>query len=124
MDRLRADQSAAEPQDRGPTHTEPSRDSQSTLRYVPSDKHKRTPTRGVKGRICPPHVDAQALIDESETHPAMPGKRFATDGERCYAAHPDARGGWHGWPCSRQEVPEQLWRSWIKTGKLKRSKAH
>src|ERR1700743_939841 len=96
----------------------------SELRYVPSDKHKRVPARGIQGRICPPDVDAQALLSDSETHQSRPGKRYATDGERCYAAHHDGQGGWHGWPCLRQEGPEPLWRNWIKAGKLKRSKAH
>jgi hypothetical protein len=96
----------------------------SLLVYVPSDKHKSIPTGGVKGTICPPGVDAQALLDASETHPSRPGKRFSTDGEHCYAAHEDARGGWHGWPCTRQEVPEQLWRRWIRDGKLTRRRAN
>jgi hypothetical protein len=94
------------------------------LRYTASNKHKATPTRGIKGNICPPNVDGQALLERSETHPSRPGKRFATDGRHCYAAHQDARGGWHGWPCARQQVPEQVWRRWVKDGVLRRSAAH
>ncbi len=94
------------------------------LVYVPSDKHKSMPTGGVKGTICPPGVDAQAMLDESATLPSRPGKRFSTDGKHCYAAHEDARGGWHGWPCTRQEVPELLRRRWITDGKLTRRRAN
>jgi hypothetical protein len=94
------------------------------LFYVPSQKHKLEPTRGVKGAICPPGVDAQALLEASEMHSSKPGKRFATDGQHCYTAHEDARGGWHGWPCTRQQVPEQIWRRWVRDGKLARRRAN
>jgi hypothetical protein len=89
-------------------------------KYRPSPKHKPVPSRGVKGAICPPGVDAQKLLDESVTHPSRPHKRYATDGTHCYAAHPDGTGGWHGWPCPRVQVPEQIWRIWLKEGKLSR----
>lgn len=89
------------------------------LRYVPSPKHKSLPSRGVKGEMCPDDVDlerAQNLLEAS-----LPGtgrKRWATDGERFFAAHPDGVGGWHGWPEPLERVPVAILRVWRAAGTL------
>ena len=89
------------------------------LRYVASPKHKPVPSRGVKGNLCPADIDAdraQELLDSSVR--GADRKRWATDGERFYAAHPDNAGGWHGWPEPLERVPAAILRSWRADGTL------
>ncbi len=89
------------------------------LRYVASVKHKREPSRGVKGSLCPDDVDAaraQELLESSV--PDSGRKRWATDGERFFAAHPDGIGGWHGWPEPIERVPVAILRRWRADGTL------
>jgi hypothetical protein len=89
------------------------------LLYVPSVKHKPVPSRGVKGDICPEDVDldrAQELLEASV--PDTGRKRWATDGERFFAAHPDGVGGWHGWPEPLERVPVAILRGWQADGTL------
>jgi hypothetical protein len=89
------------------------------LRYVPSSKHKSVPTQGVKGTICPEDVDlgrAQELLEASV--PDTGRKRWATDGDRFFAAHPDGAGGWHGWPEPVERVPVEILRAWRAAGKV------
>lgn len=89
------------------------------LRYARSLKHKREPSRGVKGSICPEDLDedrAQHLLESSV--PDDGRKRWATDGERFFAAHPDNAGGWHGWPEPIERVPVAILRRWQADGTL------
>lgn len=89
------------------------------LRYVRSLKHKREPSRGIKGSICPDDLDAdhaQELLESSI--PDSGRKRWATDGERFFAAHPDGVGGWHGWPEPLERVPVAILRRWRADGPL------
>jgi hypothetical protein len=89
------------------------------LRYRRSLKHKREPSHGVKGSICPDDVDtdrAQELLEASVPGPGR--KRWATDGERFFAAHPDNAGGWHGWPEPVERVPVPILRRWRADGTL------
>lgn len=89
------------------------------LRYVPSLKHKPLPSRGSKGELCPDDVSAdqaQQLLEASVPGPGR--KRWATDGERFFAAHPDNAGGWHGWPEPVERVPVAVLRFWRADGTL------
>jgi hypothetical protein len=70
------------------------------LLYEPNPKHKEPWQRGARGSLCPPDVDATALLATSETDPRHPGKRYATDGRRAYCGHEHALGRWHGFPSS------------------------
>jgi hypothetical protein len=89
------------------------------LRYEPNPKHKPVPTPGRHGAICPPDVDAQALLEASEQHD---GKRFATNGVDAFCAHchrPEEN-CWHGFPIPWEDVPPKLRSRWIEEGIVSR----
>jgi hypothetical protein len=88
------------------------------MKYEPNPKHKEPWQRGARGSLCPPGVDASALLAESEVDPSRPGKRFATDGERAYCGHEHAPGCWHGYPIEWRQVPTNVMRAWLASGQV------
>lgn len=83
------------------------------LRYEPNPKHKEPWQRGARGSLCPPDVNAPALLAKSELDPGRPGKRFATDGHRAYCGHEHAPGCWHGFPVGWRSVPAKILKVWL-----------
>ncbi len=83
------------------------------MRYEPNPKHKEPWQRGARGSLCPPGIDAAALLAESVADPDKPGKRYATDGTLAYCGHEHAPGCWHGFPVEWRSVPEKLRRQWL-----------
>ena len=86
------------------------------LVYRPSPKHKRRPSRGVKGTFCPRDVDADALLARSYRLEGRARERWATSGGCAFCARPDNAGGWHGYPVRFTEVPIQIIRRWLRDG--------
>ena len=86
------------------------------MQYESNPKHSEPWQRGRKGSICPPGLDPQALLDGSVVDPSQPVKRFATDGCRPYCGQQHREGLWHGYPQQWREVPQKLWRQWLKDG--------
>lgn len=81
-----------------------------------NDKHKHPWQRGRKGSLCPRHLtpaDAQRLLEDGETTLGRLEPRWATDGERAYAARQHREGSWHGYPTAWKEVPSMLVQRWI-----------
>jgi hypothetical protein len=90
------------------------------VKYEPNPKHKEPWQRGLRGSLCPQGADGAALLRDSVPDPGGSGKRYATDGVRAYCGHEHnaTTGTWHGFPVEWREVPEKLWREWIKAGRL------
>ena len=88
--------------------------------YEPNPKHKLPWARGARGSLCPA-IDAQGLLDGSETSTAAPAKRFATDGRSAFCAVQHHPGRWHGYPVSWKEVPTPLRQKWLNEGRVRRS---
>ncbi len=88
--------------------------------YEPNEKHKLPWARGARGSLCP-QVDAQALLNTSETTVQAPSKRFATDGCRAFCGQEHAPARWHGYPVGWKEVPEPLRQKWLNEGRVRRS---
>jgi hypothetical protein len=89
------------------------------LVYAPSSKHKPMPSRGIKGTICPPDVDAQLLLlKRSDRDLSRPRKRWAWADGCAYCAHYDNVGSWHGWPVRLSEVPRAVWQGWLAAGRI------
>jgi hypothetical protein len=71
-------------------------------RYVGNPRHKHPWQPGARGTLCPAEVDGALLFASATADPRRPGKRYNTDGENVYCAHPnnatDAHGNsiWHG----------------------------
>lgn len=116
--------------------------------YRGHDKHKRRPTRGVKGSFCPEwthdnpghtplRIDvfafpwsasvAQQLLDESQiadgestidSEPALP--RYATRRGMAFKAVPSNDGTWHGYPVPWEQVPGGIKDSWLRVGRVSR----
>ena len=84
------------------------------MEYEANPKHRDPWQRGRRGSICPPGLDPNALLQASVADPSHSGKRYATDGCRPYCAQQHAEGRWHGYPEAWREVPEKLWRCWLK----------
>jgi hypothetical protein len=90
------------------------------LQYEPNPKHKEPWQRGARGSLCPPDVDATALLAASVTDPKQPGKRFATDGRRAYCGHEHSPGCWHGFPVEWRQVPAKVRNDWLAAGLVNR----
>jgi hypothetical protein len=88
--------------------------------YEGNPKHKLPWQRGQRGSLCPP-VDAQVLLDSSETSADRPGQRFATDGRTAFCGKQHAPSRWHGYPIGWKEVPAALRQRWLNEGKVRRS---
>ena len=69
--------------------------------------------------MCPLTADGPALLKVSEI---VGSKRYATDGTYAYCAqlHDESADLWHGYPVSWKEVPENLRRSWIADGLVRK----
>lgn len=87
------------------------------MRYEASDKHKHPWQRGRKGSLCPKDADGATLLAESVSGSGR--KRYATDGERAYAAAQHRPGLWHGWPVGWKEVPPPIVREWLNEGRVR-----
>jgi hypothetical protein len=66
-------------------------------------------------------VDAQGLLDVSETTGSMTAKRFATDGRSAFCGVQHSPGRWHGFPVGWKEVPGALRQKWLNEGRIRRS---
>lgn len=94
--------------------------------YQPSPRHKEPWQPGARGSLCPRDVDGAALFAISVPDPNRPGKRYATDGERAFCAHPDnvvrSDGGmtWHGFPYDWRRVPLSVQRQWVQEQRISR----
>lgn len=88
------------------------------LIYRPSPKHKRVPSRGVKGTICPHDVDPIGLLRSSYALVPKPDQRWATVKGCAFCARSDNAGAWHGYPVQLSHVPAQIWRLWLEEGKI------
>lgn len=96
--------------------------------YAANPRHKQPWQVGARGTLCPPDVDGPALFESATTDPRSPGKRYNTDGERAYCAHPDIKNSpdttqvvtWHGFPVSWRDVPTTVQRQWITEGRIAR----
>jgi hypothetical protein len=95
--------------------------------YVPNPRHKQPWQPGARGTLCPKAVDGAALFQAATADPDHPTKRYNTDGERAYCAHPssgDVEGEqeivWHGFPINWRDVPAMVQRQWIVDGRLAR----
>lgn len=104
-----------------------------TETYRGNDKHKRRPTRGVKGTFCPewthvaPDIDgnlgndmfnhswaltrAQFLL-ESSVCDIGSRERFATGDGVAFQVQPTNDGTFHGYPVPWDKVPAYLTRAW------------
>jgi hypothetical protein len=91
-----------------------------SLRYEPNAKHKEPWQRGARGSLCPPDVDAAALLEASVADPKHPGKRFATDGRRAYCGHEHAPGVWHGFPVEWRRVPATIRNDWLAGNRVRK----
>ena len=94
-------------------------------RYVPNPKHKEPWQRGQRGSLCG-DADGRALFAGATPDPVNQNLRWATDGERFYAArsarHVDATGDlhWHGYPVPNLDVPAIVMRGWVESGTVTR----
>lgn len=96
------------------------------LVYRPNPRHKHPWQPGARGSLCPREADGDALLQQSVPHPAKPGKRYATDGDQAYCAHPsnqqtaDGDEIWHGFPEDWKQVPAAVQRMWVDEGLISR----
>lgn len=95
--------------------------------YTPNPRHKQPWQPGARGTLCPPGVDGVALFRTATVDPERPGKRYNTDGERAYCAHPDVKNPtegqevvWHGFPVPWTTVPPTVQRQWVAEGRIAR----
>lgn len=90
------------------------------VRYAPNPKHKEPWQPGRKGSLCPRELEAspEELLATSVLWGA---KRYSTDGVRAFAAEEHDPGAWHGWPVGWVEVPEPIWREWVREGRVKKN---
>ena len=95
--------------------------------YVPNPRHKQPWQPGARGTLCPKGVDGAALFQTATADPRNPAKRYNTDGERAYCAHPSSRDVdgdhgivWHGFPINWRDVPAAVQHQWIEDGRLTR----
>jgi hypothetical protein len=96
------------------------------IRYVGSPKHKRGPSRGRRGSLCPGEIDAakaQRLLERSipVPHEGVNSKRYCTDGSRAFCAHCHdiSQNEWHGFPVGWHEVPPAVRHRWLQDGTIK-----
>lgn len=93
--------------------------------YVSNPRHKQPWQPGARGTLCPSDVDGAKLFQSATADPKNPCKRYNTDGENAYCAHPDRKDlladvSWHGFPVNWREVPTSVQRQWIADGRLTR----
>jgi len=91
--------------------------------YESNPKHKRIPSLGKKGSLCPTNADGPALLRSSDL---IGKKRYATDGVNAYCAQRHDPGNvpgqelWHGYLISWEEVPPLLVTQWVAEDKVQR----
>lgn len=96
--------------------------------YDPNPKHKRSPQPGRRGTLCPPDVDAQALLATATADPRNARQRFNIHDGEAYralpanAANADGDDLWHGHPIPLGDVPARVQRQWVTDGRLPRLK--
>ena len=90
------------------------------MRYEGNPKHKEPWQPGRKGSLCPAwsHKEASVLLADGIVEGQ---RRYATMKGMAFAAQQHSPGTWHGYPVSWSEVPQKIWRAWLKTGEVKRS---
>lgn len=75
--------------------------------YEPNPKHKRIPSPGRKGSLCPTDANGSSLLRSSDL---VDNQRYATDGVNAYCAQRHDPGNdpsqelWHGYPIGWDEV--------------------
>lgn len=96
--------------------------------YEPSPRHKQPWQPGARGTLCPRGVDGATLFQAATADPARPGKRYNTDGQHAYCAHPNSKVDphddqdvvWHGFPVPWKAVPMAVQRQWVTEGRISR----
>jgi hypothetical protein len=97
--------------------------------YEPNPRHKQPWQPGARGTLCPRGADGAVLFETATQDPIRPGKRYNTDGQRAYCAHPNARLDpdddqqhvvWHGFPVQWGAVPIAVQRQWVAEGRIPR----
>lgn len=90
------------------------------VKYEPRLKHKRYPSPGKRGSLCPKDVDPVRLLRDSVPDG---NQRYATDGERAYCAQCDdpVQDIWHGYPVPWNDVPQKIVNAWIRNRLVRRS---
>jgi hypothetical protein len=94
--------------------------------YVASPRHKQPWQPGARGTLCPAGVDGVELFRTATANPNNPRKRYNTDGEQAYCAHPSVKNldddeqdvMWHGFPIEWRAVPPAVQRIWIEEGRI------
>ena len=94
-----------------------------TDRYVSNPRHKQPWQPGARGTLCPPGVSGAELFATATADVTRPGKRYGTDGERAYCAHPNVKNPgegqevvWHGFPVPWSAVPVVIQLKWVDEG--------
>jgi hypothetical protein len=91
--------------------------------YEPNPKHKRIPSPGRHGSLCPRDADGPRLLSSSVL---VGTKRYATDGVNAYCAQRHDPGNvperetWHGYLIGWEEVPPSLTAQWVAEDKVQR----
>jgi len=91
------------------------------VEYEPNPKHREPWQRGRRGTLCPNLDEAvrRELLEHSDPDGDGPeAKRYAVHEGKAYCAKPHAEGKYHGWPVKWREVPESIWRPWLKSRKV------
>lgn len=91
--------------------------------YELNPKHKRMPSPGRKGSLCPIEANGPELLRSSDL---IGNKRYATDGVNAYCAQRHDPGNdpsrelWHGYLIGWEEVPPLLVTQWVAEDKVQR----
>ncbi len=92
------------------------------MEYTPNPKHKEPWQRGRRGSLCPPEITKEVAIELLTASVKSGQGRYSPHLGRPYKALRNAEtDSWHGFPVAWVEVPESIWRAWLKQGKVKRS---
>jgi hypothetical protein len=89
------------------------------LEYEPNPKHKSPWQAGRRGALCPAwsHGVARDLLESSVL---LKTKRFSTIKGWAFVAQQHRPGVWHGYPVPWVEVPQWIWRKWLKEDLVKK----
>ncbi len=72
--------------------------------------------------LCPPEITAELAAELLMTSVESGNSRYSSHLGRAYRALCDAEADrWHGFPVAWVEVPEPIWRRWLRQGEIKRS---
>jgi hypothetical protein len=89
--------------------------------YEANPKHKLPWQPGRKGTLCPSwsHSQAPKLLEDS-VQSSKGNRRYATLNGVAFCGHEHSSGKWHGHPIGWEEVPPNVWKLWVKEGKITR----